>query len=71
MPWPLTGTTQYKPQLGLSDKGRANKGLVVCYVVWLGFMPWDGSLDKRKERCLVPCCGQVGYQAQVPQHLIG
>ena len=27
MPWPQTGATQ---QLGLPDKGRAIKGLVVC-----------------------------------------
>ena len=26
------------------------------------------SLDKRKVRGLVPCCGQDGYRAQVPQH---
>ncbi len=30
MPWPQTGTTQYHAQLGLPDKGRAIKGLVVC-----------------------------------------
>ena len=30
MPWPKTGTTQYHAQLGLPDKGRAVKGLVVC-----------------------------------------
>ena len=30
--------TQYHSQLGLPDKGRAIKGLVVCYVEWLGFM---------------------------------
>ena len=30
MPWPKTGTTQYHAQLGLPDKGRAIKGLVVC-----------------------------------------
>ncbi len=28
----------YHAQLGLLDKGRAIKGLVVCYVVWLGSM---------------------------------
>ena len=30
MPWPQTGATQYHAQLGLSDKDRAIKGLVVC-----------------------------------------
>ena len=33
MPWPQTGATQYNAQLGLSDKGRAIKGLVVCYAL--------------------------------------
>ena len=28
---------------------------------------WDGSLDKRKVRSLLPYCGQDGYRAQVPQ----
>ena len=31
MPWPQTGATLYHAQLGLPDKGRAIKGLVVCY----------------------------------------
>ena len=30
MPWPKTGATQYHAQLGLPDKGRAIKGLVIC-----------------------------------------
>ncbi len=30
----------------------------------------DGSLDKRKVRCLVLCCGQDGYRTQIPQHSI-
>ena len=30
MPWPQTGANQYHAQLGLPDKGRAIKGLVVC-----------------------------------------
>ncbi len=38
VPWPQTGITHQHAQLGLSDKGRAIKGLVVCYVVWLGSM---------------------------------
>ena len=31
-------------------------------------MRW--TLDKRKMRGLVHCCGQDGYQDQVPQHPI-
>ncbi len=30
MPWPKTGTNQYHAQLGLPDKGRAIKELLVC-----------------------------------------
>ena len=30
MPWPKTGTTYYNAQLGLLDKDRAFKRLVVC-----------------------------------------
>ncbi len=30
MPWPQTGVPQYHAQLGLPDKGRAIKGLVLC-----------------------------------------
>ncbi len=30
MPWPQTDTTQFHAQLGLSDMGRAIKGLFVC-----------------------------------------
>ncbi len=30
MLWPITGVTQYNAQLGLLDKGRAMKRLVVC-----------------------------------------
>ena len=61
MPWPQTGATQYQAQLGLTDKGGAIKGLIVCYVVWLGSMKGLG---------LVPSCGQDGYQAQAQQHSI-
>ena len=38
MPWPQTGATHNHAQLGLPDKGRAIKGLVVRYEVWLGSM---------------------------------
>ncbi len=30
MSWPQTNATQYHAQLGLQDKSRAFKGLVVC-----------------------------------------
>ena len=33
MPQPKTGATQYHSQLELPDKGRANKELVVCWVL--------------------------------------
>ena len=36
MSYPKTGATHYHGQLRLMDKGRAIKGLVVCYIVWLG-----------------------------------
>ena len=38
MPWPKTGTTHYHAQLGLPDKGRAIKELVV-YRVLLNLIP--------------------------------
>ncbi len=31
MPWPQTGVTHYHAQFGPPDKGRAIKGLVVCW----------------------------------------
>ncbi len=37
-PLPKTGTTHYHAQLVLPDKDLAIKGLVVCYIVWLGYM---------------------------------
>ena len=58
MYWFKIGATHYYAQLGLSDKVRVIKGLVVCYVVWSGFMKGMGL------RCtsLVPCCGKEGYR---------
>ncbi len=44
MPWPQTGETPYHAQLGLTDKGCAMKGLVVCSVVWLGSMSYGMGL---------------------------
>ena len=62
MPWPK------KTGAGLPDKGSAINGWL-SLGVWLGSMIYgDGS--KRKVRSLVPCCGQDGYRAQVPQHPI-
>ena len=70
MPWLHTGATHYLSQFGLPEKGRAIKGLVVCYVVWLGSM--KGMSVKTCARCvgLVPCCDQDGYLAEIPQHTI-
>ncbi len=70
MPWPQTGATHYHAQLGLPAKCRAIKGLVVCWSMARINDLWNGSMDQRKVRCLVPCCGQDDYQAQVPQHPI-
>ena len=33
MHWPKRGATQYYAQLGLPDKGRVIKELVVCYPI--------------------------------------
>ena len=63
LPWTQTGATHYHAQLGLSDRGW-----VVCYVVWLGSMNGMGLVQGA---CVcIPCCGQGGYRAQVPQHPI-
>ncbi len=74
MPWNKTCATQYHGRLGLPDKGRAVKGLVVCYEYVYARINdlWDGSLDKRKVRSLVPCCGQEStvIKAEAPQHPI-
>ena len=67
MPWPQTGATHCPTQLGIPDKGRAMKELVVCYFVWLGSMKGIGHRTCTRCAGLVPCCGQDGYRAQVPQ----
>ena len=64
------GTPHYHAQLGLPDKGHTIKGLVVYWSMARINDLWDGSMDKRKVRSLVPCCGQDGNRAQVPQHPI-
>ncbi len=74
MPWLKTSATQYYAQFGLPDKGLATKVLVVCYVVWLGFMKDIGH--GKCARCpdlllfLYACYGHGGYRDQVPQHPI-
>ena len=67
MPWPKTGTTQYHAQLGLPDNQRV--GCLLCCMAKI-YDLWDGTLDKRRVRGLVPCCVQDGYRAQVPQQPI-
>ena len=73
MIWPQTGATHYHAKLGLPDKGRAVKVFVVtfvcCSMAQINDL-WDGSMDQRKERGLVSCCGQDGYRAQVLQRHI-
>ncbi len=72
MPSPQAGAIHYHAQLGLPDKDRVIKGLVVCYIVWLGsiYMEWVIGHICVMFAYLVPCCGQDGYQSQVPQHPI-
>ncbi len=65
MPWPRTGATHYQAQLGPPDKG-----LIVCWRMARINNLLDGSIDKCKVRGLVPCHGQDGYRAQVPQRPI-
>ncbi len=70
MPWLQTGITHYRVQLGLSNKYRVIKGLVVCYVVWLGLIYVMGLWTIAKCVSLVHRCGKDSYQAQVPQYPI-
>ncbi len=70
MPWSQTGATHYYAKLGLQDKGRALKGLAVCWSMAIINDLWDGSMDQRKVRGLVPCYGHYCNRAQVPQHPI-
>ena len=51
MPWPQTNATQYHAQLGLPDKGRTIKGLVVR-ISW-DLEPWD-LLDGLALGCYQP-----------------
>ncbi len=52
MPWPGTCVKHYHAQLGPPDKGRAIKGLVVWYVVWLGSLIYGMGLWT-SARCVV------------------
>ncbi len=61
-----TGATHYNAQFGLPDKGRSIKGWFFCYVICYDL--WDGSLEMRKVRGLVTCCGQNCNRNQLPQH---
>ncbi len=61
MPWPRAGPNH--AWLGLLDEDRAFNGLVVCFVVWLRSMIYGMGL------CLVPCCVQDSYRAQVPHNI--
>ena len=70
MPLPQSGATHYDVQLGPHNKGRSIKGLVVCYVVWLGSMKGMDLRTYTSCISMVPCCGQDGCQAQVPQNPI-
>ena len=54
----------------LPDKSCAIKGLVVCYVVWLGSMKGMGLGTNARFVDLITCCDQDGYRAQVQQHPI-
>ncbi len=55
MPSPQTGATHWNAQLGPPDKGLAIKGMVVCWSMARINDLWDGSIDKRKMRDLLPC----------------
>ena len=57
MPWPQTGATHYHVQLGLQDKDRKMKGLVIFYS-WgvgllnglaLGCCQWSPKVWKKEE----------------------
>ncbi len=54
-------TNHCHAKLGISDKGRAIKGLVVFYAVWIGSMGWVFG----PEQGTWFYCGQDGYRSQV------
>ena len=41
-----TGANHCQAHLGLTERGRAIKGLVLCYVVWLGSLKGMGLMRK-------------------------
>ena len=61
MPWLQAGVTQYHAQLGLLDKGRAIKGLVFYYLLWLEYVKGMGLRTCARCVDLETCCGQDGY----------
>ncbi len=67
---PKADATHFHAKFRLPDKGRALKGWVVGYVVWLGSMKVVDLMTHARCVCLVPPCGQVGYRTQVPQRPI-
>ena len=72
MPWPQTVASHYHAVLPeLPDKGRKIKGLVVCYIVWLGSMKGIGLRTCARRAGQNTCFGQDGYQAQVQHDPIG
>ncbi len=64
-----TWATNYHAQLGLQDKGRSIKWLVVCYSV-VRIYEWDGSLDLRKVRGSGPLLwsGRLSRSSTVTPH---
>ncbi len=70
MPWPKTCATYYHAQLGLHGKGRANKWMVVCYVLWLGSLGSMCWVIEQLQVCgLIPCYGQDCYRAATHRFL--
>ena len=63
MHWPQTGVTHYHAQLVVLDKDLVIRGLVVCYVVWLGSMKGMGLRNCARYMDLDPCYDQDGYRA--------
>ncbi len=66
MSLPQTGAKNFHAQLELPDKGRAIKGLGSSIARNNNLR--DGSMDNRRVRGLVPCCGQDGCRSQVTPH---
>ena len=75
MPWIKTGATHCHAQLGLPDKGRAIKELIVCWVL-LNLIPWVFGQERRNlsllsyPRLLAMCHGPRPYESIDRQSLI-